>query len=520
MKSIIEAAISRGRAVTTLLVFIFIAGLTAYQAIPKEANPDVAIPMMYVSMTLDGISPEDAERLLVRPMEHELRSLEGIKKMTGIASEGHASILLEFDAGFDADKALQDVRVKVDDGRAKLPGEADEPSVNEINVALFPVLSIGLAGPVSEAELVYIARRLQENMEGIAEVLEVDIGGDREDLLEIVVNPQALDSYGIDYLQLQSTILITRQSFPREDIAFIIATDTLGNPIDTLKALMTVRIRGFVDDGSGQPMTDFNGLAIPMVYDKEQTTSTLANDGGSPFVFDIRKHLIYRGKASVVNGEFELTFVVPSGNLGNLTAGLMATGWAGAEAHFVAAHNRNDYFARFLAGQAAAYEFVPSVTTLSNAMDVGAPSNFERLFTLFGERLPARVVGEAVDDAATLDRMRLTYERHGYLACPHTAVGLEAWERVSGRRGQGGRAIVLATAFSSGMVGDSLTVLERHQERIRAGLQVMTVGIVAVASLVVTAVAVGADADVNLDRTIDLTDQEAADGIENAWEAL
>lgn len=202
MKSIIEAAISRGRAVTTLLVFIFIAGLTAYQAIPKEANPDVAIPMMYVSMTLDGISPEDAERLLVRPMEHELRSLEGIKKMTGIASEGHASILLEFDAGFDADKALQDVRVKVDDGRAKLPGEADEPSVNEINVALFPVLSIGLAGPVSEAELVYIARRLQENIEGIAEVLEVDIGGDREDLLEIVVNPQALDSYGIDYLQL------------------------------------------------------------------------------------------------------------------------------------------------------------------------------------------------------------------------------------------------------------------------------------------------------------------------------
>lgn len=202
MKEIIDAAISRGRAVTTLLIFIFIAGLTAYQAIPKEANPDVAIPMMYVSMTLDGISPEDAERLLVRPMEHELRSLEGIKKMTGIANEGHASIMLEFDAGFDADKALQDVRVKVDDARAKLPGEADEPSVNEINVALFPVLSIGLAGPVSEGELVYIARRLKENIEGIAEVLEVDIGGDREDLLEIVVNPQALDAYGIDYLQL------------------------------------------------------------------------------------------------------------------------------------------------------------------------------------------------------------------------------------------------------------------------------------------------------------------------------
>lgn len=202
MKAIIEAAIDRGRAVTTLLIFLFIAGLTAYKVIPKEANPDVAIPMMYVSMTLDGISPEDAERLLVRPMEHELRSLEGVKKMTGIANEGHASVMLEFDAGFDADKALQDVRVKVDDARAKLPSEADEPSVHEINVALFPVLSVGLAGPVSENELVYIARRLQENIEGIAEVLEVDIGGDREDLLEIVVDPLALETYGIDYLQL------------------------------------------------------------------------------------------------------------------------------------------------------------------------------------------------------------------------------------------------------------------------------------------------------------------------------
>lgn len=202
MDSLIKAAIDRGRAVTTLLLFLLIAGLLAYRAIPKEANPDVAIPMMYVSMSLDGISPEDAERLLVRPMEHELRSLEGIKKMTGIASEGHASVMLEFDAGFDPDKALQDVRVKVDAARSKLPGEADEPSVNEINVSLFPVLSIGLAGPVSEGELVYIARRLQENIEAIPEVLEVDIGGDREDLLEVVVNPQALETYGVDYFQL------------------------------------------------------------------------------------------------------------------------------------------------------------------------------------------------------------------------------------------------------------------------------------------------------------------------------
>ncbi len=202
VKALIYAAIDRSRAMITLLVFLFLGGFYAYVAIPKEANPDVTIPMMYVSLTLDGISPEDAERLLVRPMEHELRSLEGIKKMTSISSEGHASVMLEFDAGFDADKALEDVRVKVDAARSKLPSEADEPTVNEINVALFPVLTVGLAGPVAESELVYIARQIQENMEAIPEVLEVDIGGDREDLLEIVVDPQVLASYGLDYQQL------------------------------------------------------------------------------------------------------------------------------------------------------------------------------------------------------------------------------------------------------------------------------------------------------------------------------
>lgn len=88
-------------------------------------------------------------------------------------------------------------------------------------------------------------------------------------------------------------------------------TDTLGNPIDTLKALSTVRISGFVDDGSGQPMTGFNGVVIPTVYDKQQLQSVLQNDGGYPFTFLIRKNIIYRGKATVTAGTFNFTFVVP-----------------------------------------------------------------------------------------------------------------------------------------------------------------------------------------------------------------
>ncbi|KPQ27768.1 MAG: Cation/multidrug efflux pump [Marinobacter excellens HL-55] len=234
MKALISAAMDRSRTTLLLFLFLILGGMAAYQAIPKESNPDVTIPMIYVSLTLEGISPEDAERLLVRPMEQELRSLEGIKEMRGTASEGHASVMLEFDAGFNPDKALQDVREKVDTARSKLPQEADEPRVNEINVSLFPVLSIGLSGPLSERELITIARRLQDAIEAIPEVLEVEIGGDREDLLEIVVDAQVLESYGIDFDQLASLVQRNNQ---------LVAAGSL----DTGNGRMSLKVPGVIE---------------------------------------------------------------------------------------------------------------------------------------------------------------------------------------------------------------------------------------------------------------------------------
>ena len=235
MRALIFAAIDRSRTTLLTLIFLTLGGIAAFQAIPREANPDITIPMIYVSMSLEGISPEDAERLLVRPMEQELRSLEGIKEMRGNASEGHASVMLEFDAGFDPDTALQDVREKVDTARNKLPREADEPRVNEINVSLFPVLSIGLSGQLSERELITIARGLQDAIEAVPDVLEVEIGGDREDLLEIVVDPQVLESYGIDFDQLSS--LVTRNNQ-------LVAAGSL----DTGNGRMTLKVPGVIEN--------------------------------------------------------------------------------------------------------------------------------------------------------------------------------------------------------------------------------------------------------------------------------
>lgn len=235
MRRLIYAAMDRSRTTLLLLLFLILGGAAAFITIPKESNPDVTIPTIYVSVTLEGVSPEDGERLLARPLEQELKTLEGIKEMRSTAAEGYVAVILEFDAGFNPDKALQDVREKVDTARAELPSEADEPRVHEINVSLFPVLSIGLSGPLSERELITVARGLQDAIEGIPEVLEVEIGGDREDLLEIVVNPQVLESYGVNYDELANLVRRNNQ---------LVAAGSLDNG----NGRMAIKVPGVVEN--------------------------------------------------------------------------------------------------------------------------------------------------------------------------------------------------------------------------------------------------------------------------------
>ncbi|MCG8005120.1 MAG: efflux RND transporter permease subunit [Candidatus Thiodiazotropha lotti] len=206
MNTLIDLAFSRSRAVLLSLLFILVAGAMAYNGIPKESEPDIAVPIIYVSMSHDGISPEDAERLLVRPMEKELQSIAGLKEMKSTAGEGHASVQLEFSAGFDSKQALTDVREKVDIAKVKLPDATDEPEVVEVNVALFPVLTVSLSGPIPERSLVTIARDLQDRIEALPGVLEAVIGGDREAVLEVIVDPAIMETYGVEYDELISMV--------------------------------------------------------------------------------------------------------------------------------------------------------------------------------------------------------------------------------------------------------------------------------------------------------------------------
>jgi multidrug efflux pump len=130
-------------------------------------------------------------------METALKSLTGVKKMTATAYQGGGNVVVEFQAGADLDRALDDVRNKVAEARADLPEGADEPTVNEVNLSEFPVLVITLAGDVPERALADAGRELRDRIEELPTVLRADLQGVRDDLVEVVIDPGKLASYGL-----------------------------------------------------------------------------------------------------------------------------------------------------------------------------------------------------------------------------------------------------------------------------------------------------------------------------------
>ncbi|SNY93049.1 multidrug efflux pump [Cohaesibacter sp. ES.047] len=214
MNGILDTILRARRTVMTMMLVLIAAGFASYISIPKESNPDIDVPVLYISMSQNGISPEDAARLLIKPMENKLQALDGVKEMTATASEGHASVVLEFDVGFNKDQALADVRDKVDQAKAELPSDADEPTINEINFSLQPTIYVTLSGAVPERTLYQHAKRLQDELESVSTVLEANLSGSREEVLQVEIDLLKLESYNVTQTELLNAVSLNNQLVP------------------------------------------------------------------------------------------------------------------------------------------------------------------------------------------------------------------------------------------------------------------------------------------------------------------
>ena len=202
MTGIVDWAASRARMVIAFVILSLIAGGAAYVGLPKEGEPDIEIPALFVSVPFPGISAADAETLLVRPMETELSDLDGLKSMTATAAEGYAGVALEFEFGWDKTAVTADVRDAMTRAEAQFPAGADSYSINELNFSEFPIIIVNLTGDLPERTLVSVAKRLQDRLESIDAVLEAQLTGQRDEMLEVVIDPLRLEAYNVTAAEL------------------------------------------------------------------------------------------------------------------------------------------------------------------------------------------------------------------------------------------------------------------------------------------------------------------------------
>ncbi|MFL0811598.1 MAG: efflux RND transporter permease subunit [Agarilytica sp.] len=199
-------AIKRSRATMCMMLLIVIAGLASRSMMTIEASPNPSVPIVIINIFQDGISPEDGARLLVRPMEQELRSLESLKEIKAVSRESFAYLIVEFDAQVNVKQAVEDVRAAVDRAKSKLPLDAEEPVVSEVSANDVPTIVVTIAGDVGERVLYRTALQLRNAIESSPDVLEANLAGHREEVVEASIDPLQLEHYGITSSELYNAV--------------------------------------------------------------------------------------------------------------------------------------------------------------------------------------------------------------------------------------------------------------------------------------------------------------------------
>ena len=202
-----DTAVKKSTSVVVLAALILVIGSYCYKVLPRESEPDITIPNVFVSTNYRGVSSNDIETAVTVEIEKKLKGLDGLKKIQSVSSEGMSSINIEFVTGTDIDKALQDVKDKVDEAIGELPGDLDEdPSVFEVNFSEMPIVVFSLSGTCGLPCLKKIADYLEDDIEAIPGVLEVDVTGGLEREIRVEVFPEKLAYFGLTINSLEKVV--------------------------------------------------------------------------------------------------------------------------------------------------------------------------------------------------------------------------------------------------------------------------------------------------------------------------
>ncbi len=259
MMGLVDWAASRARMVIAFVLLSLTAGAAAYVGLPKEGEPDIDIPGLFVSVPFPGISAEDSERLLIQPMESEFQDLDGLTTVTSTAAEGYAGVFLEFEFGWDKSATIADVRDAMSRAEADFPEGSDNYSIEEINFSEFPIIIVALSGNAPERTILRLANEMQDALEGLSPVLEAGLAGDREEMLEVILDPLALEAHDVAAQDLINAVINNNQ---------LIAA----GEVDTQSGAISIKIPSSFDTAE-----DVYNLAITVNGDRVVTLGELAD---------------------------------------------------------------------------------------------------------------------------------------------------------------------------------------------------------------------------------------------------
>jgi len=206
MTGIVDFALSKAKTTLMLAVLIVVAGSYARQEIPIAASPNIQLPFVSVAVFLDGASPSDGSRLVAKPLENRLRTVPGVKTIRATSSLSNIRIFLEFEVGYDIDKAIVDTKQAVEEVKFNLPQEAEDPQINEYSNANFPIMNLSIIGASSLRQKVFYARELKDRLEKIEEVLETEVIGSPDEVLEGIINKSKMEAYGVTLTDLYYSV--------------------------------------------------------------------------------------------------------------------------------------------------------------------------------------------------------------------------------------------------------------------------------------------------------------------------
>lgn len=196
-----------------------LAGILAYNGMPKEQFPEVVFPQIYVATVYPG-PPEDVENLITKQLEKQIKSIAGIKKMTSNSVQDFSNVIVEFRTDVEIDKAKQDVKDAVDRAKQDLPNDLeDDPQVIDIDISEVPIMNINVAGDFSLEQLKEYGEDMQDRIESLTEIRRVDIVGALDREIQINVDMFKLSMAGVSLDDIQSAVGFENRIIPSGQIS-------------------------------------------------------------------------------------------------------------------------------------------------------------------------------------------------------------------------------------------------------------------------------------------------------------